>query len=243
MAFGKWLGGGLGWALGGPIGGILGFLFGSMVDSMQSGRYEYKAPGSAPPTQEGDFALSLLVLTAAVMRADGRVVRSELDYVKDFLNRQFGPEKSGQLVLMLRELLGKDYSLRQVCLQIQANMAHPLRLQLMHFLIGIAGADGQYHKQEQAILDQIGRYLNISAADMDSLRATYSRTDESAYALLEVSPDATDDEVRKAYRKMAMKYHPDRVGNLGEDVERAAKEKFQALQEAYDRIRRQRGMN
>ncbi|MBE0640510.1 MAG: TerB family tellurite resistance protein [Bacteroidales bacterium] len=241
MAFGKWIGGGLGWALGGPIGGILGFFFGSMVDNMNSGRYEYK-PGQQTETREGDFSLSLLILAASVMRVDGKVVRSELNYVKQFLARQFGQEKAEQQVLMLRELLGKEYSLRQVCLQIQMNMSHPLRLQLMHFLIGIAGADGQYHAGEQEVLEQIGRYLNISPADMDSLRAMYSKTDESAYTLLEVSPEASDDEVRKAYRRMAMKYHPDKVGNLGEDVQRAAKEKFQSLQKAYDQIRKQRGM-
>jgi DnaJ like chaperone protein len=241
MAFGKWIGGGLGWALGGPIGGILGFFFGSMVDNMNSGRYEYK-PGQRTETREGDFSVSLLVLAASVMRADGKVVRSELDYVKQFLVHQFGVEKAEQQVLILRELLTKDYSLRQVCLQIQMNMPHPVRLQLMHFLIGIAGADGQYHKEEQAILDQIGRYLNINAADMDSLRATYSLTDESAYAVLGIVPEASDEEVRKAYRRMAMKYHPDKVGDLGEDVQRVAKEKFQALQDAYERIRKQRGM-
>ena len=79
--YGKWIGGGLGWAFGGPIGGILGFMFGSMVDGMNRGTAEYTG------TRTGDFSVSLMVLAAAVMKADGKVVKSELDYVKNFLKQ------------------------------------------------------------------------------------------------------------------------------------------------------------
>lgn len=242
MAFGKWLGGGLGWAFGGPIGGILGFVFGSMFDAMQSGKYAYQ-PNQAN-TREGDFTLSLLVLAAGVMKADGKVVRSELDYVKAFLLQQFGEEKARQQILILRELLKQDYSLRQVSLQIQANMTHPARLQLLHFLFGIARADGQVHPQEMQLLQRISSYLNISPADFSSIGAMFHVKDEGDYyKVLEISPEASDEEVRKAYRKLAFKYHPDRVGNLGEEVQRAAKEKFQTLQEAYTQIRKARQMS
>ena len=99
MRYAKWIGGGLGWAFGGPIGGILGFVFGSMVDGMQSGSFEYK------PTQSGDFSVSLLVLSAAVMRADGKVLKSELEYVRSFFTRQFGPETANTRIQMLQEIL------------------------------------------------------------------------------------------------------------------------------------------
>ena len=65
---------------------------------------------------------------------------------------------------------------------------------------------------------------------------------EGAYKVLEVSPDATDDEVKKAYRKLALKHHPDRVASLGEDVQKAAEEKFKNINDAYERIRKARGM-
>lgn len=242
--FGKWIGGGLGWALGGPIGGILGFVFGSMVDSMNTGRYalDQEGPGYQR-TREGDFGVSLLILSAAVMRADGAVRRSELEYVKRVFLQQFGPAKAEQMILMLREILKQDYSVRQVCLQIRMNMQHPERLQLMHYLFGIARADGQLPRAELDALRLIAQYLGISNADLGSIHAMFQDTDESAYKVLEVDKDASDDEVKKAYRKMAMKYHPDKVSHLGEDVQKAAKEKFQALQKAYDQIKKNRGMN
>ncbi len=65
----------------------------------------------------------------------------------------------------------------------------------------------------------------------------------SAYKVLEISPEATDDEVKAAYRKMAVKYHPDKVAHLGDDIQHAAKEKFQHLSAAYEEIKKQRGMN
>ena len=144
--YGKWVGLGLGWALGGPIGGVLGLVFGSMFDGMQSGTYEYQA-GAHPygtagqqqtRTRPGDFAASLVVLAAAVMKADGKVVKAELDYVKQFFNQQFGGQLAGENILLLREVLKQDINVRDVATQIKQFMDHSARLQLLHFLFGIS---------------------------------------------------------------------------------------------------------
>ena len=132
MKYGKWVGGGLGWAFGGPIGAILGFAFGSMYDSMQTGKYEYK-PGA---TQRGDFNVSLLILSAAVMKADNKVTKSELDYVKAFLIRQFGPQAGQEQLLALREILKQDFNVSDVSRQIGQYMDYSSRLQLLHYLQG-----------------------------------------------------------------------------------------------------------
>ena len=71
----------------------------------------------------------------------------------------------------------------------------------------------------------------------------YYKDSDSAYAVLEISPDATDEEVKSAYRRMAMKNHPDKVATLGPEVQKAAEEKFRKVQEAYETIKKQRGMN
>jgi DnaJ like chaperone protein len=63
------------------------------------------------------------------------------------------------------------------------------------------------------------------------------------YKILEVTPDASDSEVKKAYRKMAMKYHPDKVSHLGQDVKKQAEEKFRKVQEAYENIKKARGFS
>ncbi len=236
MRYAKWIGGGLGWAFGGPIGGILGFIFGSMVDGMQSGKFEYK------PTQSGDFSVSLLILSAAVMRADGKVMRSELDYVRQFLARQFGPEIASNRVQMLQEILKQDFNLPEVCQQIRQYMDYPSRLQLLHYLFGICAVDNQYNPKEVEMVGTISGYLGIERNDYESIRAMFVKDIDSAYKVLEISPDATDEEVKAAYRKMAVKYHPDKVEHLGPEIRKSAEEKFQQLQAAYDEIKKRRGM-
>ncbi len=234
--YGKWIGGGLGWAFGGPIGGILGFMFGSMVDGMQSGTPAYSG------TRTGDFSVSLMVLAAAVMKADGKVVKSELDYVINFLKHQFGEEEGQNKILMLREILKQDYNVQEVSQQIRQFMEYPSRLQLIHFLFGISSADGAYHAREVEMIDTIGTFLGIRLADLNSIKAMFVKDVDSAYKILEVPKSATDEEVKKAYHRMAIKYHPDKVAHLGDDVRRAATEKFQKLNGAYEEIKKQRGI-
>jgi DnaJ like chaperone protein len=236
MRYAKWIGGGLGWAFGGPIGGILGFVFGTMVDGMQSGKFEYK------PTQSGDFSVSLLVLSAAVMRADGKVMKSELDYVRQFFARQFGPEIAANRIQMLQEILKQNFNLPEVCQQIGQHMDYPARLQLLHYLFGICAVDNHYNPKEVEMVGTIAGFLGIEKQDYESIRAMFVKDIDSAYKVLEITPEATDEEVKAAYRKMAVKYHPDKVEHLGPEVQNSAKEKFQQLQAAYEEIKKRRGI-
>ncbi|HEX8516093.1 MAG TPA: TerB family tellurite resistance protein [Bacteroidia bacterium] len=246
IKFGKWVGSGLGWALGGPLGGVLGFALGSMFDAAsvtvqtttgQEGRYT----GSRMAPHAGDFAASLLVLSAAVMKSDGRTLKSELDYVKTFLVRQFGEQHAQAQIQMLKEILKQEIPLRDVCLQIKQYMPHPERLQLVHYLFGISKADGHVHPSELETIASISNYLGVNTADFNSLKAMYFRDPGSDYKILEIESSATDEDVKKAYRKMAVKFHPDKVAALGDEVQHAAKEKFQKVQEAYENIKKQRG--
>lgn len=241
--YGKWIGGGLGWALGGPIGAVLGFVFGSMFDSMQAGTYEYRPPESRPRTQSGDFSAVLLILSAAVMKADGRVLKSELEYVRKFFLQNFGEAVTRQKMLLLRELLKQNIDLAEVGSQIKAYMAYPEKLQLLHFLFGISSSDGQEHPIEVHTIHNISKLIGISDPDFQSIRSMFIKDTGYAYRILEISAEATDEEVKKAYRKMALKYHPDKVSHLGEDVQNAAKEKFQELNAAYNTIKKQRGLS
>jgi DnaJ like chaperone protein len=236
MKYAKWIGGGLGWAFGGPIGGILGFIFGTMVDGMSSGKYEYKT------TQSGDFSVSLLILSAAVMKADEKVMKSELEYVRRFFIHNFGVETANQRIQMLQEILKQNINVQEVCSQIAQYMEYPARLQLLHYLFGITAADNQYNPKEVDMVGVIAGYLGIDRGDYESIKAMFVKDIDSAYKVLEVSPDATDDEVKAAYRKMAVKYHPDKVEHLGPEIQKSAKEKFQQLQAAYEEIKKRRGM-
>lgn len=241
--YGKWVGGGLGWAFGGPIGGLIGFMFGSMFDSGKNPGYQQHPYQEGTPTQSGDFSMSLLVLSAAVMKADGIVKKSELEYVKKFLHDNFGAEKSSQLMLVLRELLKKDINVQDVSTQISRFMDYSSRLQLLHYLFGIARSDGSIDRSEVDMINTIAGFLRISKSDYSSVKAMFVKDTDSAYKILEIEPTASDEEVKKAFKKMAIKYHPDKVSHLGEDVQKAAEEKFQQLNSAYNEVKKQRGMN
>lgn len=244
--YAKWIGGGLGWALGGPIGALLGFAIGTMVDETS---VEIQKPGERfsrrsyrHHTTASDFTMSLLVLSAAVMKADGRVMKSELDYVKQFLSQQFAASEVRRLLPLLKDVLEKDINVREVCAQIRNNMEHPLRLQLLHYLFGIARADGNVTSAEANVIEQISHFLGINPNDFKSIRAMFYKDPNAAYQILEISENASDAEVKKAYRKMAVKYHPDKLNHLGDNFKKAAAEKFQKVQEAYETIKKQRGM-
>jgi DnaJ like chaperone protein len=239
--FGKWIGGGLGFVMGGPLGAVLGFLVGSMVDNttVQTSRYTTSVQGTA----SGDFGMSLLVLVAAMMKADGKVVKSELDYVKQFFVRQFGQSSAREALLMLKDILKKDIPVRDVCNQISQNMDYSSRLQLLHLLFNISVADGDISASEIEVVEKMSGYLGIASSDYVSIRNMFVPETDSSYKILEIIPTATDENVKKAYRRMAMKYHPDKVSHLGEEFRKTADEKFKKVNEAYEKIKKERNMN
>ncbi|HNO70230.1 MAG TPA: DnaJ domain-containing protein [Bacteroidia bacterium] len=243
--FGKWLGGGLGWALGGPIGAIIGFALGSLLDESEVTvqRGNTTTTFSQASATVNDFTASLLVLSAAVMKSDGKALKSELDFVKRFFIQQFGEAKANADMLLLKEVLKKEIPLHEVCNQIKHFMPIASRLQLLHYLYGLSKADGDIHPSEISTIEQIAYYLGIGSADMNSIKAMYYRDTQSDYKILEIEPNVTDEEVKKAYRKMAVKFHPDKVAHEGEAVQKAATEKFKKVQEAYENIKKKRGIN
>ena len=269
MASARWIVGILGWAAFGPLGGLIGFWLGSVVDGYIDGSRQlpggddtYSRPygqgtqqrgpqqrtsrtgGYTAQEQRNSFFASLLVLSSAVIRADGKTLQSELDCVRNFFRTNFGEEAAAQAMSALQRLSTQEINVYQVGGQIKANMNYSQRLQLLHFLVQIAVADGDFAKAEKDVLEVIGSVIGLTNTDVASVIAMFykERGDESAYTVLEISPSATDDDVRAAYSRMAMKYHPDRVSTLGEDVKQAAAKKFQQVHDAYETIKKQRGM-
>jgi len=224
----------LGWAFGGPIGGILGVIFAGSNEKVHSQIKQSKA---------GDFMVSLLVLFAKVMKADGKLLKSELDYVKTFLKRNLSRQQSQIFIKMFQEILKQDYSTVEVCKQIQQSMDHPSRLELLHVLFGLSASDGEIHPEEVRVIFTISGYLNISNKDYDSIKAIFIKDTKSAYKILEVDSRVSDNEIKKAYRKMAVKYHPDKVAHLGKEIQKTAEEKFKAVNDAYNQIKKERGFS
>jgi len=221
----------------GPLGGLAGFALGAIFDNADVQTLQQEGR-----TTRGDFVVSFLVLVAAMMKADGKVLRSELDYVKKYLVTAFGMEAAREALAMLRDLLRQDIPLRQVSMQIRQNMDYASRLQLLQMLHGISAADGQVHPEEIRVIRLVAQYMGISQNDMDSVMAVYVVDTDWAYKVLGIDRSANDEEVKKAFRKMAMKYHPDKVSYLGEDFQKIAHEKFRKVNEAYEQIKKERNM-
>jgi DnaJ like chaperone protein len=224
----------LGWAFAGPIGGILGVIFAGSSET------SYK---QVAQSQAGDFMVSLLVLFAKVMKADGKLLKSELDYVKSFLKRNLSRQQSHVFIKMFQETLKQEYSTVEVCRQIQRSMDHPSRLELIHVLFGLSASDGEIHPEEIRVIHTISGYLNISNKDYESIKAIFIKDIDRAYKILEIHSSASKGEVKKAYRKMAVKYHPDKVAHLGKEIQKTAEEKFKAVNDAYSEIKKQLNIN
>ena len=266
-----WIAGALGWwILGGPLGGIIAFLgaaFWNAAKAQQNqgaSRGNPRRPPPPPPrgasgrtstssSSSGDdpdprfsFTVSLMVLVAAVMMADSRATRDELAIVKAFLKDNFDAATARSALQILKGLLGKTYNIPPVCRQIRHNMDIASRRTLLHLLWRIAWADGSLHPSEESLLARIAADLGISAAEARAIASMAApektATPDSDYAILGVPPTATDAEVRTAYRRMAQKHHPDKVAHLGPDVQRSATEKFRAINEAWERIKKSRGI-
>ena len=239
MGLGKWIAGALGWAMFGPLGGILGYVIASKLESLsqavQQGDNQSKG-------QRNSFLMSLLVLSAAIIKADGKTSQQELSTVRSFFARNFGPQAGNDAEDIIKSILSKDFNLYEVCSQIRSNMDYSQRLQLFHYLVSLGACDG-LHPREIDILETIATYIGLSQSETDSIIAQFKPSNDSNYKILEISPDATNEEVKKAYRKMAIKYHPDKVATLGSDIQKAAEEKFKTISAAYEAICRERGIS
>jgi DnaJ like chaperone protein len=236
--FTKWIGAGLGWTIGGPIGALAGFALGSLVDASNIEQFE----NTATDTTTGDFVVSLLVLLAAVMKADRRVMQSELTFVKQYLVRTFGEAEALEMLGILRNVLKQDIPLKEVTQQIKGRMDYPSRLELIHLIYGIAQADGDISGAEMAVIEQIAVDLGLSGADILSVKNMYFQSADWAYKVLEIDSRASNEDIKKAYRQLALKNHPDKVSYLGEEIWKKAQDKFQKINEAYEAIKKERKM-
>ena len=247
-----WIGGILGWVALGPIGGLIGAWIGSMMgsDEVQDGSSSRLFSDTAEGNRNS-FLMSMLVLASYIIKADGRIMHSEMELVRQWLRANFGEVAVQQGDQILRRLFEAskqqgneryEQNIKDSCLQISMNMEYSERLQLLNFLVMIAQADGFVDQAEVTALKNIAEWMQVPAEEIDTLLNLDKDDLESAYKVLGVSPDATDDEVKRAYRRLALEHHPDRVAALGDDVRKAAEKKFQEINAAKERIWKARNL-
>lgn len=275
MALGKWIGSALGWILSGGnvLGAIAGYCIGSLLSDATSTaerengfnengntfRNDYSdTQFNQRPFEEdrNSFLFSMLVLSSYIIKADGKIMHSEMNCVRNFLRNNFGEQAVQQgedILLKLFEMQKQQgattfkETIRKSCVEISFHMNIGQRLQLLDYLIIIAKVDGTVSPEEVYALKEVAAYLGLSAQDVDSMLNMEASSNQQigldeAYKILGISPNATNDEVKAAYRKMALKHHPDRVSTLGDDVCEAAEKKFQEINNAKERIYKARGL-
>jgi len=266
MAIGKWIGGVLGWIIGGGsvFGALAGFCIGSVVDGATedvgavngNGWAEGQSKQQFYQGERNSFLFSMLVLSSYIIKADGKVMHSEMEFVRQFLRVNFGEAAVVQGEEILLKLFEEQKrvgwsafreTIRKACVELKFRIDDGARLQLLDYLVMIAKADGKVTDEEVDALLEVTLTMGLDHEDLESmlnLGSVYKDQGglDKAYKILGISPDATDDEVKKAYRSMALKHHPDRVATLGDDVKQAAEKKFQEINEAKDIIYKARGI-
>lgn len=267
MAFGYFIGGFLGFMSGGPLGALAGIVLGGMFEKMLNAVNTPETQGTFDggsgyqsrtytreqvyQGQRNSFMFSLLVLASYIIKADGKVMHSEMELVRQMLRQNFGEMACQQGNDVLRKLFDEQKrvgaqsfrnTVQQCCGQIASNMDYAQRLQLLNFLVMISQADGRVDPAEVTAMKECAQWMRMNTDEVDSMLGMGKDDLASAYQVLGVSPTATDDEVKKAYRRLALEHHPDKVSALGEDVRRAAEKKFQKINEAKDRIWKARGL-
>ncbi len=210
--------------------------------SYQSSRSTYDSNYYTSKLSQNDFATALMILSAAVMKADGKVLKSELDYVKQFFKQQFSTSLASRYISDFKDILQKEFVLNKVCDSINSSMPIRQRSLLIQYLFGIAQADGHVSDTEAKVIERIASYFRITKIEFDQIKSLFYKDVSSAYKVLGINDSVSDEEVKKAYRKMAVKHHPDKYNQLGEEQQKAAKEKFQKIQQAYEQIKKERGL-
>ncbi|EDM45454.1 DnaJ domain protein [unidentified eubacterium SCB49] len=229
---------------------VVRFLFNQLSSPSQGGASSgggsfgnvYQQQNSSSQVSPADFELNLLSLSSFVIKADGKVSQSELDYVRQYFVQAYGKDRANATFKVFNEVIKKrDVSAQRIAMHLRARTRYESRLQILHFLFSIANADGQVTSSEVNVIQQIAGYLSIQSADFSSIKAMFFKKPDSAYKILEVEKTATDAEIKKAYRTMAKKYHPDKLVHMDEAYQKGAKEKFLKVQEAYDQLQKERG--
>jgi|SRR5690606_37123296 len=227
------------------IAAILGYWIGTMIDNSRSGGSSKRFQGNFGPSPQvtpADFELHLLSLASLVIKADGSVSQTELDYVRMYFVRAYGKERANATFRLFNEVVkNREMNAANIANLLRHRTRYESRLQILHFLFSIADADGRVSDPEVQQIREISDYLGITLGDFESIKAMFFKDADSAYKILEVDRNASPAEIKKAYREMAKKYHPDKLQHLDEAHRKGGEEKFKKVQEAYEQIQKERG--
>ena len=240
----KWIGAVLGYTYLRFGGAVLGYFVGSIIDGLmkQSSNTSFKN-SSYKTMGSNQFELNLLALAAMVIKADKKVEEKELRFVRNYFIANYGADYAATIFSRFNTEIKKEaQDLSKIARLFVTSTPYNIRLQIVHFLFGIANADGSVSQPEINKIEQIAAALGIRRIDIESVKAMFIQQAGNAYKILEIDSNATDAEVKKAYRAMAKKHHPDKLTTANQALKKGAQEKFQQVQAAYEKIQKERGL-
>ncbi|MTI32850.1 molecular chaperone DjiA [Xanthovirga aplysinae] len=233
------------------------FLIGWVIDSfLEKGGRERSVPFSQPFW----FEIFLLFLAREVIRIDKQIRDEEVNFVRNTFRQRFGPSKASEIFSLYRQYRDK-LSIPEVCRLINRHASYQYRLIVVQFLFEVAYADGEITAIEENIITRIAHQLHVSQHHFESIRYIFAMKGQrgqqgysyqgqgvaqqksklkNAYKVLGVRPDSTNEEIKKAYKKLAREYHPDKVARKGEEYVKIAEEKFKVLNEAFQLVKGER---
>ena len=231
----KWVAAIIGYSILRFPGAVLGFVIGRFFEFLIHNPIQIKTTSYAirPET----FQLNLLALSALIIKADGRVEKKELDFVRNFFISQYGKERSDSIFKTFNtEIKKESQHLNQLTRVFVQQTPYETRLQILHFLFGIANADGHVSDVEVQKLSEVASGMRLRLPDFESIKAMFVKNTDNAYKILEVAADASQDQIKNAYRKMVKKYHPDKLRGQDPAMIKGAEEKFREVQKAYETL-------
>ena len=250
--FGKIVGGTIGMALGGPLGAIAGAAFGHFLDKANQIYMEEgirTSPRLSPlEGAQMTFFVATFSMLAKIARADGRVTRDEIATIERFMQNELrlGLQSRQAAIRIFETALNAPDAFDDYARQFYgAFHANPQLLEFMlDILMRVATADGRFSPEEEKLVHSAARIFGFSDPHFNNLRARFSATDDSAYHVLGLGADASNEDVKHRYRTLVKEYHPDRIAAKGlpEEFTRLAQDKFREIQGAYESIKQERNL-
>src|SRR5262245_31028312 len=250
--WGKIVGGTAGLALGGPIAALLGVMAGHAVDQYVEGRPSSETAPAAPRDakthpglREIAFTVGVIALWPKMSRVDGDVTRDEVDAFRSFFRVPPSEEKNVERFFDLakRDAAGFEPYARQVAALFPD--APEILENVLEGLFDIAKADGKVGAAEAEYLTKVANLFGLSSERFERARAAALGAEVCEPCIvLGIDPLATDEQMREAWLRQVKAHHPDRLiaQGLPEEAIRVANRKLALINDAYDRLRRQRGL-
>ena len=245
----KYIGFIIGFVFANFIGGIIGYVIGAVIDGIKDSKVTHDGQqseyGGGQRNEYDTFLYYLMYLSADIIFADGKIYQTETDFLRKYLSETLGPQAAQKGMSFFEQLKMErrqhgvatwNASVQKVCRDLNKLMPEAHRLQIIAFLAEICKCDGKAEATEIKALRNIAYHMGLDADVVNQMFALGGQSLDDAYRVLGVTPDASDDDVRKAYKKMVLQHHPDRVAHLGEEVKSAATKKMQEINKAKDAI-------